>query len=399
MRSSAVRLTLAAVAWLSLGVAAFLVVQSERSISSRRSTLRAFDQHARELSDVLARARVAQQAYVAEGQGSGFWMPELAKLVESATTGLSNLREGAIGPDTGAAIDEARTQLDAFGEVDRRAREYLNGGQMLMAADVIFTEGGGAVANAGRQVQEAADAEHRAADQFEASQRRLEGIALAGAAGLSALILTALALVRPRDPAASDGAAEGSAILAIGGPASAAATEAAIALRPAEPLPLEDDPALGEAAGICTDLGRISHPDALPAILARAADTMGASSLILWMGDTAGAELKPAVAHGYNAQALGRMRAIPRLADNAIAAAYRTGTVQTVASRAIGSPGAIITPLLTQAGCVGALTAEVPIGVETSERAQALSSLYAAQLATILGPTESGANPAKTATA
>ena len=65
--------------------------------------------------------------------------------------------------------------------------------------------------------------------------------------------------------------------------------------------------------------------------------------------------------------------------------AYRTGQLQLVLSRA-GSPetGAVVAPILSTDGCVGALSAEIRGGGEGSESVQALASIFAAQLSTML---------------
>ena len=58
-----------------------------------------------------------------------------------------------------------------------------------MAADIIFTEGGEAAANAARQVESARLEEHQNLDRFEGVHRKQEAQALAGAAGLVILIV------------------------------------------------------------------------------------------------------------------------------------------------------------------------------------------------------------------
>jgi GAF domain-containing protein len=75
---------------------------------------------------------------------------------------------------------------------------------------------------------------------------------------------------------------------------------------------------------------------------------------------------------------------VPRKADNAAAAAYRSGTLQIVLSRPGGSSGAVVAPILTADGCIGALSAEIRSGGETSEGVQALAAIFAAQLAGVL---------------
>jgi hypothetical protein len=111
---------------------------------------------------------------------------------------------------------------------------------------------------------------------------------------------------------------------------------------------------------------------------------MDASGLVVWLGSTAGADLRPVLAHGYPARALAQMAAVPRSADNAAAAAYRSGKFQIVLARPGASNGAIVAPLLAPGGCIGALTAEMRSGSETSDGAQALGAIFAAQLAGVL---------------
>ena len=133
MRSRAARLTLCAVAWMVSAAAAFFLVQTEQQISQRRETFRAFDQHAREAADALADMRAAQHAYVAAGQGVAFWMPKVAALLEDAARGVDGLRASAANAEAGSSLMEAAANVTEFGNVDRRARDYLQSGQTWMA--------------------------------------------------------------------------------------------------------------------------------------------------------------------------------------------------------------------------------------------------------------------------
>jgi hypothetical protein len=105
---------------------------------------------------------------------------------------------------------------------------------------------------------------------------------------------------------------------------------------------------------------------------------------VVWVGDSAGGDLRLVLAHGYSEPVLARMATIPRGADNAAAAAYRSGKLQIVLKRPGGSNGAVAAPLLATEGCIGALTAEIQAGSEVSEAVQAIASLVAAQLTGIL---------------
>jgi hypothetical protein len=157
-------------------------------------------------------------------------------------------------------------------------------------------------------------------------------------------------------------------------------------------LPRGSVPLLKAAADLCTELSRVNDAGALQRLLARAADIMDARGLVVWIGSTAGADLRPALAHGYPEQVLARMQTVARSADNAAAAAYRTGALQIVLKRP-GSNGAVVAPLLSPEGCVGAFSAEILSGSETADCVQALAAIFAAQLAVVLAGSAS-ATPA-----
>jgi hypothetical protein len=155
---------------------------------------------------------------------------------------------------------------------------------------------------------------------------------------------------------------------------------------------------LKAAADLCTEFGRIHDLADLKALLGRAARVMDANGLVVWLGSPAGVDLQPVLAHGYSDQVLSLMRPVPRSADNAAAAAYRSGALQTVMARPGRLLGAIVAPLLSADGCIGALTAEVSDGGEQSEQVQALASIFAAQLAGILAASTAGGDASEART-
>src|SRR3954465_2069404 len=73
-----------------------------------------------------------------------------------------------------------------------------------------------------------------------------------------------------------------------------------------------------------------------------------------------------------------------RTAHNTPAAAERSGTPQNALPRPGGAPGAVVAPILSADGCIGALSAEIRSGGETSESVQALATIFAAPLAGVL---------------
>jgi len=388
MRSRAARFVLGALAWISFGGAVFFLINSEKQIAAWQSAVRAFDGRAREAIEALAEIRAGQQAYVAAGQGVAFWMPKVSVTLDTASALIGALRQSATNSSSQSALDEAATGLSDFGGVDARARDYLKSGQPLMAADVIFTEGGETVAGVSRHVEHARLAEHQALDAAEADRRRQEGLAAAGAAGLAALII-ALLVPLPRRQEALDAVED----VVTGDWTQSGTLLIRDAPRPLEPVARPSvtevsaptahavSPVLKAAAELCTDLGRVTEVSDLNRLLGKASDVMDASGLIVWLGSATGADLRPVLAHGYTERMMARIPHVPRTADNAAAAAYRTGALQVVASRPGGPSGAIVAPLLSADGCIGALSAEIRDGGETSDSAQALAVLVAAQLA------------------
>jgi hypothetical protein len=138
-------------------------------------------------------------------------------------------------------------------------------------------------------------------------------------------------------------------------------------------------------ASLCSDLARVVDTQALPAILERAAGVLDATGIVLWIADPDGRELSPIVTHGYPKQLVARLGTILRDAENVTAAAFRTSLLQTVTADAV-SNGAIAAPLVTPAGCVGVMAAEVRHEGEKDSGKLAIATIVAAQLATLAGP-------------
>ncbi len=382
MYSRALRLTCGILAFLAIGAAAFFLNSSDQQIARQAASLRAFDQHARDASDALVDARVSQQAYVAAGQGIPFWTGKTSTALQSATTALTALPESA-GPGARTALDEATATVVEFAAIDKRVRDYLKSGQQLMAGDVIFTEGSDAAATAVRQIETARLAEHQAADAEVTGIRKQQMLTAAVAAGLVGIIVLLLIPV----PRSTVSEAPSSSIAPM--------APATVELTAVEPItvPAPIVPAPPRAAGsmfkaatdVVTDFGRVRDLDELARVLGRAADVMDASGLMVWAGSVEGSDLRPVLAHGYSAEMIARIPPVARSADNAAAAAYRSGTLQIVLSRPGGSSGAVVAPILSADGCIGALSAEIRSGGETSDSVQALAIIFAAHLAGVIG--------------
>lgn len=400
MRSRAMRTASSAVALLIVGAAAAFLMYSERQISGRLQAFHAFDQRARDVAGEVSAMRAAQQAYVAAGQGVDFWIPEVATLLATAEGSIEELRQSAMSPDARRAAADAAASVAEFGDADNRARDYLQSGEQLMAADVVFAEGGETATTAGHQIETARLAEQQAFDAFEAERRRWQAYALSGTAVCALLIV---GLLVPKGSSAS-------ADVPAAAVQDAEPATAGLRLRDASPSsvpaaearPRDAVPALRQAALLCTDLGRVTDIDDLTRLLGRATEVMDASGLVVWLGNVGGVDLRPVLAYGYPPEALAQMPAVPRSADNAAAAAYRTGRFQIVMARP-GAPGtlgtlrttsgAVVAPLLSPEGCIGALAAEMKGGSETSDSAQALAAIFAAQLTSVLASSVAAGEP------
>jgi hypothetical protein len=368
------RATFGTVAVTAIAAAAFFVIRSEKQIGTITASARAFDTAAREINDAVADLRSGEEAYVAAGQGVQFWIPRVTTAIERVKTGVKALQLSARTGPGRQALMEAEATVAELESIDSRVREYIDGGDRLMAADVIFSDGGNRAALTGRQLETARLAEGQTADADEAELRRRQAAALAAAAAVAGAVIVLLVPVSAREPAATLRSDDPPHVDPIA--------------RVPEPRADRDErrapPFLKIAADLCTEFGRIRDVEDLKRQLAQAAEAMEAKGLIVWLGSMRGADLHAVVAHGYSAEAIARMPSLRRSGENAAAAAYRTGVQQIVLSRPGRMCGGIVAPILATDGCIGALSVEMPEGTEGSEGVQMLATIVAAQIAGVL---------------
>lgn len=388
MRSRPARLTLSALAWIALGAAAFFTVTTQKAIDHRRTSLRAFEATARDAADALDDAQAGQQAYVAAGQDPAEWYPKVSTFVQTASASIDALRATASSQGAAPLLLEASTTLTQFGRVDRTVREQIALEDLHAAADAIFGDASEAIGSAVADLDAALTAEQQAADGFETTARQRLLYAAGGAAGFAALALLLLAIARPAIPASSETDEDEASTprefsgLSLHEPVSRPAAD----LRQEPATVTVANGALASMAAICTGFGRVREAGDLAPLLEQAAGALNARGLIVWLGSTAGADLRPVLAHGYSEKTLARIPTLTRSADNAAAAAYRTGELQVVTARQSGANGTVVAPLVTSDGCIGAVTAEIREGGEQSDATRALATILAAQLAGLLAP-------------
>jgi hypothetical protein len=309
---------------------------------------------------------------------------------------LAALRRDAQSSDSAQALGIAGDLARVLAQIDARAREYLRGQQVVMASNLLFGEGLESATSCAARIDEARVREAEASDAERARLRQLQMYLLTGTLAVGLLGLLAL-LQAGRSAEDFDVAPEREAAPAHGisfdfdggaghqsPPTAPAAAE--------QPSWLPD---LIAMARLCSDFGRVSQARELPDLLARAAAVLNAVGIIVWVSDAADGSLRPALSHGYPAEALARMPKLPRDADNATAEAYRSGRLQIVGSTR-AALGALVAPLLVPSGCVGVMAAEIRAGQEADQHIQALATILAAQLASLLPATPApSASPVK----
>ena len=383
--------------------AGYQIFISERRIENQRRAARAFDDLAWAVTVSIADLHAAQQAYVVAGQDPSYWTAKASSYLETATTRLASLRQMAIAQPGEGALTNAADIINNLGQMDARVREYTASGQPFMASDLIFTDGVEFTAEAASHIELARTRRREMRGQAVRRQQQGQAIALVAAAGTGLvvvlLLLPAAGSGAKRQVAAPAGLPKHTpAEQAPGGnrlffadfefdAGSAAPADAVRAAEDGEAPGLDQaeakGPDLRTTAALCTDFSRVSDTRDFPGLLARAAELLNASGIIVWIGDPSGHELRPALGHGYPPQVLARMGSISREADNATAAAYRAAQMRTVEGDA-GSTGAIVAPLITAASCVGVIAAEVRSGSVSNAQVQAVTTILAAQVASLV---------------
>jgi len=381
MMNRSVRLAVVAVVVLVLCGAAWQIRRLEGERGAVLDAARRFDAISRSLVADLGEVRASQQAYVADGQSEVNWFGKAAAALDSLRARLAEARAAAGSPEAGQAIQAAADLLATFEKTDAQARGLAGSDQRLMASDLIFGEGAltvGAIAARldEAQAREAADAGLRLG--------RIRTIETATLAAAAAIALTGLLLLLPA----------GGATRQPERPTSITPIREAPAAAPLPPSPPAPPPApapdLAGVATLCMEFGRVGDPTVLPGLIEQAAALLDASGVIVWMVNPKAGALHPVLSHGYSELALTRIGELRSDEDNATAEAFRTGQVRIVEGSGRGN-GAIAVPVVTPAGCVGVLAAEVRSGGEKNAATQAIAAIVAAQLASL-----SSASPAAT---
>ncbi len=402
-----VRIAVVVVTLATLGFTGNQIRLSELALDDEQHVERVFTDLSWALTLTLGDLRAAQQAYVAAGQDRLYWTARVNSHLGTVRSGLENLRRLAITPASIDALDSADGAVTDLERMDGRAREHVDLEQPLMASDLIFTDGLELAARASTNVELARATERTTRNETIRAARSSQATMIATAAGVSVLaVLLLIPMKRAEGPAPFESidAEKTEAVLTdeLGLSVEDRKMLDTLDLNAVDPSPPAADspepvPDLRVAADLCTDLCKVTDTSEFPELLARAAALMNATGVIIWVRDSSGHALRPAIGHGYPARALAQMGSIPEDGNNATAAAYRSARMQVV-ERDDTSSGALAAPLLAANSCVGVLSAELRAGWESSEAVQATAAIMAAQLATLLSadpPADTAASPAE----
>jgi CHASE3 domain sensor protein len=377
MRHLAVRVILLLVAVTAAGGGAYFIIDLEGRATAERVAEQSVRDRAKALLASIAELMAGQRSYVAAGQGHQFWTARMTQVLQTLDPRIRELRNSLQSDTAASALDAAVIALDNFKKLDARAQEYVSLNQDLLASDLIFSDGLEMTGTAAAQVDAALNEEIAGREGNLAMLRQWEALAAAGA---GAVVLLVALLLTPRAGRKQPGIDA----LVVEEQRSERAMTDRIEVPMTPSADLEAAPDLEGAARLCTELGRVMETGEIPPLLARAADILDAGGLVVWVSDRTGAELKPVLAHGYPDRAVAQMRSIPRDAQNAAGMAFRSSQMRVVAGDEL-SNGALVVPLVTPAGCVGVLAAELRHGGEQREATRALATILAAQLATLVG--------------
>ena len=423
MKNRIVRLALVVLAVGAQAAAGFFVFQQEQLQAAARRRLATLSHDTARVEAMVGEMRGAQSGVVAYGQDPAYWVPKVAALLQDGMAALGRIDRAWLAAEAAQDLSAATDALAAFGRTTDRVRDLLATEQPLTASALTFGEAAQQLSTAAGALATVAASQGLAVERQGARQRELEAYALLGAAGFTLLALLTL-LPRARVPAAESP----DLAVPVAGLGLALATASASEVEvdrpgrggfdldiprvggaPADPLPeqphepeveivndlqresqlrlnTEAQVDLAETAKLCGDLARIRDSAELPGILARAAEILDASGIVLWIAAPGGSDLRPASSYGYSEHVMAKMKALPVAAGNAVSVAFRGGRTEIVhGSR--DRNGAIVCPINATGGCVGAMAAEIRHGAEASAAVQSVAAIICAQLASLVAET------------
>ena len=421
MKNRFVRIALVVLALAAQAAAGFFVSRAENGQAAARAALASLARDVGRAQAALGDLRGAQTGLVANGQDPSYWVPKVAALTKDSAAALETIDRGQLAAEAAQDLAAAEGALAEFARIFDRVRDLLATDQPLTASSLAFGDAAGRLSTAGGALASVVPSQSLAVDRDAARTRPLEGLALAGA---SVLTLAGLLLLLPRTSPVTASAEPGSPAAGLAMPLAVPTAadlgalgrsgfdldiRSAAALPPTELPPeqaheseqaivddlqretelrlnTEAQVDLAAAARLCGDLARVKDGSQLPALLARAAELVDASGIVLWLAGPEGTVLRPAASVGYSDQTLSRMKTLSGRSDNAVSVAFREGRMEVVGGSKDRN-GAVVVPVVTAGRCAGAMAVEIRHGAESSPSVQAVVTIIAAQLASLVADT------------
>ena len=177
----------------------YRLLHSERQRSIQHEAARTYDALAWTLTVVLADLRSAQQAYVAGGQDPDESYVRVATQLGRLKGGLAHLRAMSQSGEAAEAVAAADILVGRLERVDESARNHTTIGQILMASDLVFTDGQGLTRQAAVELGRARTVESEARRR-QLGALRTDDVRTVAIAAIVLVGVTLVLLPRPAKP-------------------------------------------------------------------------------------------------------------------------------------------------------------------------------------------------------
>src|SRR5512140_275357 len=364
MKNRILRTILVVLALAAQAAAASFLVRAERQKAAARAAFATLVRETGHAQALVGELRSAEAGLVAAGQEPADWAPRLASLVQRVGDTLGKIDRASLPPESAQDLAAVTEAVAAFARLSDHVRDLVATEQPLTASSIVFGDATQHLGTASSALASVAATQGQALERDVARLSLDEGFALGGTVAWTLIVLL---ILLPRvtvesAPDSAEGAVTTNFGLALGGPPAAGPggnggfdldlawrrQQEAAASSPEPPheteLEIEEDVRresslrlnvdaqvdLAEAARLCTDLARVKEQGELAGLLARAAELLDASGVVLWLAGPDGSALRPAASHGYSDHALARMKALSGRSENAVSVAFRTGHLEVV---------------------------------------------------------------------
>jgi len=393
---------------LALLIAAGALFQDFRfdsTLTNEHTTAVAVEREFGALDASLASFRAAQTGYVATGQVPASWMTRANERLQALESALLARKTASSDPDALKRYDAAVEALTALKHVDGQIRSAVDLSDRTRASELVFQDAEDAASRLSAELGAARTIEQQASIRRTGQTATLR-IALNGAAVLLIMVITAYfgrslsvagakspptmaQMIRDLPPPVKTGAptAPSAAVPAqvpVHPPAPAPAPATSGGITTSGPL-IHRPAALAAAAELCVDLARLLDSRDIPALLERASSVLDAKGIMIWSLDAGEGVLRPSLAHGYSEKVTRKIRPLPVGDENITSQALRSLQPQTMAGAGPGDAAAIAIPLISSAGCVGVMAAEIRQSRPHSD-VVSLARIIAAQFTTLVAP-------------